>query len=310
MTKRLCDLVDLIENNKDCAVFAFKEGVTSLDLIRLGGFRGDETMFRISKDMDAVSLTVFRNGETPSTLNMGSRGVSHVTPDTLQMRESICECVNLDFGIVTGGNSTIRANSRWRFDELVEETSGKRDLNSLRSFELITGAGGNSSLFVNDQHICHLHIGDMDQWLAEKHISMERHVEERGSSECLITRGEFKHVEAERQMDKSHEYNCKVVIHGEVKVSSDKELTFNQVFEAARKQIEATDTTGTYQVELREVAVCSKDSERASAEVSYLKDESVSDLTKKAKERATERNNDRSDFPSSIKETKTPGMER
>lgn len=192
MTKRLATLFDLIENNKDCAVFTIKPEASPLDLVLLGGFEGHECMFRVSKDPATICITVFRDGDEPYHMNYGS-STTIVGEARRKVRDLIMECVNLDYGIVTGGRST-RAKSS--FNRLVEDTSGPRDLNSVREFELIRTPSGDCSLFVNGQHVTHVHINDLDQWLMEKNILMVKdYFEEPSGNGCTIIRGEFKRPE-------------------------------------------------------------------------------------------------------------------
>lgn len=199
MTKRLATLFNLIENNKDCAVFTIKPEASPLDLVLLGGFEGHECMFRVSKDPSTICITVFRDGDEPYHMSYGS-STTIVGEARRKVRDLIMECVNLDFGIVTGGRS-VRAKSS--FNRLVEDTSGSRDLNSAREFELIRTPGGDCSLFVNGQHITHVHINDLGQWLMEKNILMVKdYFEEPSGNGCTITRGEFKHRETLYQESK------------------------------------------------------------------------------------------------------------
>lgn len=194
MAKRLRELVRLEENNRDFTLFSVNEGVKPFDLIRLG-FSGDETFFRVSKDPRTVGLTIFHAYERPQTMNMGSSNTV-VDGDLRKVRQQIIEMVNVDFGITTGGNTSIRNNSS--FDYWVEKTSGPRDLDSLREFEFIKASGGDGSLFVNGQHITLVHADDLDQWLAERNILMERGTcEEPAGNGCTIIKGEFKRLEAD-----------------------------------------------------------------------------------------------------------------
>lgn len=166
MEKRLCDLCELVENNKYGAVLAVKEDTQPFDLIRLGGFDGDERMFRMSKDPDTVSITVFRDGRPPYTMSYGASN-SLVTQSEKRVRNQVMECVNLDFGIFTdrpfGGKD---------FDLLVGETCGERTLDSPRHFELQHGAGY-FSLFVNGQHIALIDKGKLESWLDERNIRLD-----------------------------------------------------------------------------------------------------------------------------------------
>ncbi len=167
MKERLCSLVELAENNKDCVVLAVKDDVKPLDLIRLGGFSGDETMFRMSKDPSTIGVTVFNREGRSYTLNVGSSNTV-VSGDLRQARDQIMQCVNLDFGIFTQGE--------WRnghnFDQMVEMTLGPRDLDSPRRFELYR-SGGSCSLYVNNMHIANIDYKNLDEWLAERNIRIE-----------------------------------------------------------------------------------------------------------------------------------------
>lgn len=164
--KRLCDLVNLEENSRDCVVLTLKEGISPLDLVRLGGFEGHECMFRMSKDPRTTCITVFRDGETPYHMNYGSSNTL-VGEDRRKVRDLVMECVNLDFGIFT--HEPIVADS---FDALVEETSGKRDLDSARHFTL-KRAPSYSSLFVNGQHIAKLDNDSLEDWLAQRNAYLD-----------------------------------------------------------------------------------------------------------------------------------------
>lgn len=193
MSKQLRDLVSVAENNRDFALFSVKEGVKPFDLIRLG-FSGDESFFRVSKDPQTVGLTIFHAYERPQTMNIGSSNTI-VEGDLRKVRQQIMEMVNVDFGITTGGNTSIR--SKDSFDYWVERTSGPRDLDSLREFEFIKAPGGDGSLFVNGQHVTLLHADDLDQWLAERNILMAKSAnEEPAGNGCTIIKGEFERLEA------------------------------------------------------------------------------------------------------------------
>lgn len=166
MEKRLCDLVQLVENNHSCAILEVKPDTKPFDLIRLGGFNGDETMFRVSKDPDTISVTIFREGEKPFSMSYGG-SVTLVSENEKTMRRLILECVNLDYGIFTD-----RPYGGMDFDMLVEETSGERTLDSPRRFDLRRG-GADCSLFVNDQHIALIDKDKLETWLGDRNIQME-----------------------------------------------------------------------------------------------------------------------------------------
>ena len=195
MTKRLCDLFQLESNTKDCAVFTIKQETSPLDLIKLGGFEGHECMVRMAKDPRTACITVFRDGDEPYHMSYGS-STTLVGEARRKVRDLVMEMVNLDYGIVTGGRTVRSGND---FDRLVEKTSGARDLDSLREFELIRTPAGDGSLFVNGQHVAHIRDCDMDQWLAERSIAMLRgSYEQPTGNGCTVIKGEFQRMESDR----------------------------------------------------------------------------------------------------------------
>ena len=44
MTKRLCELFQIESNTKDCVVFTIKPDTSPLDLVKLAGFEGHESI--------------------------------------------------------------------------------------------------------------------------------------------------------------------------------------------------------------------------------------------------------------------------
>ena len=164
MKKRLCDLVDLVENSKDCVVLALKDSTTPMDLIRLGGFNGDETMFRMTKSKGTTSITIFRDGEKPFSMSMG-HSTTVLAENMRVARSLICECVHLDFGICT------HEAYQNRYKEAVEATVGMRDLDSHRYFEL-QRAPEHCSLWVNQTHIACIRHEDLDAYFADRNIKL------------------------------------------------------------------------------------------------------------------------------------------
>lgn len=164
MKKRLADCFDLIENNRDCAVFTVKPETSPMDLVKLGGFEGHECMFRMSKDPNTTCITVFRDGDEPYHMNYGS-STTLVSEDRRKVRALIMECVNLDFGIFTHGG-------RGGFNQSVEATLGERDPYSPKNYELQRG-GDRYSLFVNDQHIVVTEPGEFESWLEDRGMALE-----------------------------------------------------------------------------------------------------------------------------------------
>lgn len=112
MAKKFSDLVDIIHNDENCIVLEVKKGVER-DLIFLGCFFGDETMFRVTKG-DKKILTIWRkNGESCHTVQFDKFFGFTYEPD-----EVIIKAIVNDFGVVLEGDgvkttlglrSTIRA---------------------------------------------------------------------------------------------------------------------------------------------------------------------------------------------------------
>lgn len=186
MSKRLCDMVQLESNTKDCAVFTVKPETSPMDLVKLGGFEGHECMFRMSKDPNTVCITVFRDGDEPYHMNYGS-STTLVSEDRRKVRELIMECVNLDFGIFTDGG-------RGEFGQLVEATLGDRDPSSPKNYEL-QHARDRYSLFVNDQHIVVTNPDDFETWLEDRGLALEVS-STRTSGLCPVDFGKMIRVDA------------------------------------------------------------------------------------------------------------------
>lgn len=189
MSKRLCDMVQLESNTKDCAVFTVKPETSPLDLIKLGGFEGHECMFRISKDPNTVCITVFRDGDEPYHMNYGS-STTLVSEDRRKVRDLITECVNLDFGIFTNGG-------RGDFSQLVEATLGDRDSSSPKNYEL-QRARDRYSLFVNGQHIVVTEPDKFEPWLEDRGLALEAS-STRTSGLCPVDFGKMIRVDVPEQ---------------------------------------------------------------------------------------------------------------
>ena len=174
MKKRLAQLCDVVENDENVVILAVKEGTKPFDLIRLG-FTGTETMFRMTKERENTSVTIFKEDEKPFSMSMGSRGTTVVSEGMRIARNLIVEAVHLDFGIVTHG---AYAN---RFREAVAATVGTRDLDSHRYFEL-QRASAYCSLWVNQGHIANIPHAELDDWLAARNIKLN--IEHTRTSGC------------------------------------------------------------------------------------------------------------------------------
>lgn len=97
--KKLCELVEIEENNMDCVILKVKEN-SEMDLIKLGCFEGDETLIRVTKGSDNT-FTVF-SGETYFSWYQGENGHSLISKNTDQKRILILECIEMDFDIYIG----------------------------------------------------------------------------------------------------------------------------------------------------------------------------------------------------------------
>ena len=79
--KEFKELVTLEENNKHCVILKVIPNC-EMDLIKLGCFDGDETMFRLTKG-SSVTCTVFRKDSKPYSWSWGLGGHTLVS-DTLK----------------------------------------------------------------------------------------------------------------------------------------------------------------------------------------------------------------------------------
>ena len=103
-TKRLCDLVDIETNNKECVVLKIKEN-SSLDLIKLGCFEGDENLIRITKGANHT-ITIF-SGKNHYSWDFGDSGYTLVSKSMDQKRDMILDCIEIDFDIYIGKNAKL-----------------------------------------------------------------------------------------------------------------------------------------------------------------------------------------------------------
>ena len=94
---KLKDMVSLEANNNECVVLKVKEG-QEMNLICLGCFSGNETMFRLTKGKD-VTCTVFRNNDKTLSWHWGESGFTLVSEDVNKMGRMIQSCIEKDFGI-------------------------------------------------------------------------------------------------------------------------------------------------------------------------------------------------------------------
>lgn len=97
MKNKLCNLVDIIENNETCVILQVKEN-KRLDLIKLGCFNGNEELIRLTKGEDHT-CTIFKNNGEPFSWHWGRRGYTLVSDNVSAMGRLIQECITEDFDI-------------------------------------------------------------------------------------------------------------------------------------------------------------------------------------------------------------------
>lgn len=95
MTK-LSELVTVEVNNEACVVLKVKEGKT-MELITLGCFDGDETMFRVTKG-GRHTATIW-SGEKAWSWEWGDGGYTLVSDKVKEEQRVICNCIRNELGI-------------------------------------------------------------------------------------------------------------------------------------------------------------------------------------------------------------------
>lgn len=99
---KLCNLVDIIENNIDCVVLKVKDDAR-LDLIKLGYFTGNEEIIRLTKG-DSHICSVFEKDGKNTNWEWGRSGTTLVSELTRIKGKMIEECITEDFDIYIGDN--------------------------------------------------------------------------------------------------------------------------------------------------------------------------------------------------------------
>lgn len=99
---KLCNLVEIEENNKECVILKVKDNV-KIDLIKLGCFNGDEEYIRLTKGSDHT-CTIFRKNGTHFDWHWGIKGYTLVNDKVSSMGKLIQECIEEDFDIYIGEN--------------------------------------------------------------------------------------------------------------------------------------------------------------------------------------------------------------
>lgn len=99
---KLSNLVEIAANNEECVVLKVKENA-QMELIALGCFDGNESMFRITKGKQHTA-TIF-NGDQSFSWNWGTNGYTLVSDKVKKCGQLIQSCVEEDFGIYMGENA-------------------------------------------------------------------------------------------------------------------------------------------------------------------------------------------------------------
>lgn len=95
---RLADLVTVEVNNEDCVVLKVKEG-KQIELISLGYFRGNETMFRLTKGYQHTCTVWYSDGKSFSW-DWGDLGHTLVSDEVSKKGDIIQHCIEKDLGIM------------------------------------------------------------------------------------------------------------------------------------------------------------------------------------------------------------------
>ena len=106
--KRLVDLVKIIENNTECVILEVV--AEPIELIKLGCFDGNETMFRLTKGADHTCTVWSKQGNTCSWY-WGRSGHTLVSDKLRKMGKLIQECIEQDFEIYIGTNEDLIQNT-------------------------------------------------------------------------------------------------------------------------------------------------------------------------------------------------------
>ena len=100
--KKLSSLVRLVSNTEDAVVLEVLPGST-LHLICLGCFEGDETILRLTKGKD-ITCTVWTNSGKHYSWSWGDSGHTLVSDNMTKKGHMIQQCIEDDFDILVYGN--------------------------------------------------------------------------------------------------------------------------------------------------------------------------------------------------------------
>ncbi len=99
--KKLSELVEIVHNDMTSVILKVIDG-TQIDLIRLGCFDGDETMFRVTKGKEHT-CTVWC-GKSHYSWHWGESGYTLVSDQIRNQQIIIMNTIMFDFGIIMEGN--------------------------------------------------------------------------------------------------------------------------------------------------------------------------------------------------------------
>lgn len=115
MTK-LFDIVKIVENNEECVVLEVIGN--PLDLIKIGYFDGDETMFRLTKGGNHI-CTVWRKSGGSYSWEWGISGSTIVSDKMSRQGTLIQECIEDDLEIcINGPKEAIRKTLHKSLEEI------------------------------------------------------------------------------------------------------------------------------------------------------------------------------------------------
>lgn len=102
LKNKLCNYVDILENNEFCVLLKVKSNMKN-DLVRLGFFESNESMYRLTKGEDHI-CTVYNDDGTHYSWEWGKSGHTLVSENLHKKGNLIEECIVEDFDIYIGDN--------------------------------------------------------------------------------------------------------------------------------------------------------------------------------------------------------------
>lgn len=103
MEKRLSQMVTIQENNEKCVILKVKKNQFN-NIIGLGCFTGNETMFRLTKGSDHVCTVWHGENNNNYSWEWGSSGCTLVSENMKARGQIIQSCIADDFGIYIGSD--------------------------------------------------------------------------------------------------------------------------------------------------------------------------------------------------------------